>query len=197
VLVVLAHVAQDVRELHGHAEVVGQRSMSVPISCGEDGQAQPADRSGHIAAVHHELVEGLVPGVAHVELHAVDQELERVERQVEAPVGICQRNRHRIPGRRSGARGAVGAVRDSGQACPLRRKRGKLRRPRVVAIADVVHPACERVHRAHRQALFPWQQTDPVVEVRRGHTGDLLAGAVGVLDFEGGHRDHRPTNAFT
>ena len=49
-VVVLAHVAQDVGQLHRHAEVVGQRRVPVRARRrGEDRQAQAADRAGHVA----------------------------------------------------------------------------------------------------------------------------------------------------
>src|SRR5581483_2432659 len=69
-------------------------------------------------------------------------------------------------------------------------------------VADVVDPAGERVDRAHRLALWPWQQPDPVVEVRGSPPGDLLATLVRPLDLDRGsvHRpstacSHRRTNA--
>src|SRR5919107_469823 len=62
----------------------------------EDRQAQPPDRSGDGAAVGDELVERLVRDVADVHLHAVDQQLERVERKLVALVGMCQCDGDRI-----------------------------------------------------------------------------------------------------
>ena len=66
VLGVLAHVAQDVRELQRHAEIVGEpfapatRSVARRVAQAEDRQAQPADRAGDAPAVEDELVEALV-----------------------------------------------------------------------------------------------------------------------------------------
>ncbi len=149
VLVVLADVAQDIGQLHRDAEVVGQARVLADVAAGEDRQAQPSDRARDVAAVDDELVEGLVPGPAHVELDAVDQQLERLERQREAPTRVGQRRPRPGPLRIRSAR-----CRRSPRGRALGVERGQLGGRGAGLVADVVDPPRERVDGAHRLALF-------------------------------------------
>ena len=77
--------------------------VPVAVAGGEDRQAQAADRTGDVTAVDDELVEGLVAGAPNVELDPLDQQLERLQRQVEALMRVGERDRHRVAIRAPGA----------------------------------------------------------------------------------------------
>ncbi len=92
-LPILAYVAEDVRQLHCDAEVVGESRTRAPgglSAVAEDRQAQPTDRAGDVAAIDDELIERLVGGLVDVELDAVDQQAERVRRQLVATQSVIQ-----------------------------------------------------------------------------------------------------------
>ncbi len=81
-IVILDDVAQNVGELHRHAQVVGQAVCLVAGSAvAEDRQAQPPHRAGDAAAIADQFIEGLVLGSEHVQLDTLDQHLECVDRQ--------------------------------------------------------------------------------------------------------------------
>ena len=95
--VVLAHVAQDVGELHRDAEIVGELSGTVgPAAAGENRQAQPSNRTGNATTVADQLIEALVPGAGNVELDPFDQQLERVEGHFVVPMRVCERDQDGI-----------------------------------------------------------------------------------------------------
>ena len=152
VLRVLAQVAQDVRELQRHPQVVGEPLGAPRGRCrrgraAEDRQARPPDRAGHTPAVEHELVETLIGDALDVHAHALDQLAERIGGQREAHARVGQRDDHRI--------GACGreSSRSSGRAPGPRRPVGAASARAQRPVADVVDAASERVHRAHRAPL--------------------------------------------
>ena len=61
-----------------------------------DAEREPADGAGHAAAVPEQVVEGLVGGLVHVGQAAVDELVERFQRDVEAGAGVGQGDQHRV-----------------------------------------------------------------------------------------------------
>ena len=170
VLVVLADVPQDVGQLQGHAEGVGQPGGHLVIPAGpEDAQGQPADRAGHAAAVIVQIVERLVGGAAHVGQAPVDELAERLHRHGEITPGVGQREQHRI------IQAGLAQVQDRAAGFL---ERGDLLLRRHRAVADVVDPPGERVDDGEPAPLVGWQQPDAVREVPRLRPGDPLAFAV-------------------
>ena len=141
-------------ELHRHAEIVRQRRCSRHVARAEDRQAETPDRAGDAAAVHDQLVEGLVLGAANIHLDAVDQIEQSFARERKAPLGVGEGDPHRAA--------ILGLQLRSGIGEQLELALGGL-----VAVADVVDEARERVNRAHRPALGRGEQPDPVIEVAR------------------------------
>ena len=74
-------VAQDVRDLQRHAERLGARLGRLRVVGAEHGERQPPDRAGHAAAVRGEIGERRAPHAVDVELAALDEQFELVERQ--------------------------------------------------------------------------------------------------------------------
>ena len=114
VLGVLAHVAQDVRQLHRDAEIVRERFGVGPIGAvprgqAEDRQAHPPDRAGDVAAVEHEILEALVAHAVDVHAHALDQLPQRA--RAVARSARARRRAPRSPG--SSEDGAAEAGRSS------------------------------------------------------------------------------------
>ena len=100
-LAVLAHVAEDVRQLHGDAEVVGESGCRGALAIAERRRSPgtAARSSPRRAGSRRPARRSLVRRAAHVQLDAVDEALERVERQAEA--AGARRARRAAPGRRS------------------------------------------------------------------------------------------------
>src|SRR5262249_31715497 len=86
----------------------------------EDRQAEPPDRSGDVAAVDDKLVEGLVAGAADVELDAVDEVGERIDREVEAVAGVGEADQNRV------AVAVEAGAGEQRQGLALARERGEL-----------------------------------------------------------------------
>ncbi len=98
----------------------------------------------------------------------------RAGRQREAP---CASASATITGSSPGA----APLRSSSASCSAELlERSQLLRVRQIAVADVVDPPRERVHRAHRTAALARQQADAVVEVRGLRARDRLAAVVGL-----------------
>ncbi len=178
VLPVLADVAQDVRQLEGDTERVGQfggLGLGVRVVAGaEDAQGQAADRAGHAAAVPEQVIEGLVAGAAHVGDAAVDELAERRHRDGEVPLHVSQGEQHRI------VRGRPGEVEDllarglqGGDLLPGWHR----------AVADVVDPPGERVDNSQAAPLIRRQQPDPVREVPGLRPGNPFAFAIRLGQF--------------
>ena len=184
---VLPDVAQDVRLLQGDPERVGQghRPRRCPAHA-EHAEAEPADRTGHAAAVADQVVERLIPVPPDVHLHAVDKFLEGEQGEGEQGGCVAQRQQNGI-GRLRVARSRF-AHRLSGRGEPV-----ELDLLGHVAVADVVDAAGEGVHGVHPRPLVPGQQPDSVVEVARLGTGDDLASGVGLTQCRVGRQRHLPT----
>jgi hypothetical protein len=151
------HVAQDVRQLEGDAERVGQvGGLRWVLARAEDAERQPADRARHAAAVVQEIVERLVARAAHVRHAAVDELAERRDGHREVPLHVGQREQDRV------IRAGAGEVED-GMAGLLEGGDLLVRRHR--AVADVVDPAGEGVDDREPAPLALRQQPDAVREV--------------------------------
>ena len=175
VAVVLADVAQDVRQLERDAEGVGQLGRPVHVIAGaEDAQGQAADRAGHAAAVPEQVIEGLVAGAAHVGDAAVDELAEGGDGDGEAARHVGQGQQHRV------VRGRPGEVED---LLPRDLQGGDLLPGRHRAVADVVDPPGERVDDGQASPLVRRQQPDAVREVPGRRPGDPFAFTVRLGQF--------------
>ena len=168
---VLAHVAQDVRQLHRHAEVVGESSARAvaAVAAAEDRQAQAADRCRRPGGSRRPARR-----TSRTRCRARPSRRRRSGRS-SASTGRSKRRRRRPARPITGSWRSPAPQRRSSQAPLARRGAASLSRGERVAVADVVDAAGERVHGAHRLALVARQQPDAVVEVRRRAAGDLLA----------------------
>ena len=186
VLQVLAHVAQDVGQLHGHAQ--RHRAVAQTVvhrrSGVQDGQQHEPHRPGHVVAVflqvahRFRLTERQVATLSfqHVEEGLrvqVERRAYRVERAPQRSVdhGACEEPRkvvlHLLELRRAG-----------------------------VAVDAVVGQAAERVQRVHALALASGQQRERSVEAMRVAPDHVLAPREIVRalfkEATGGHRASAP-----
>jgi hypothetical protein len=157
VAVIFADVAQDVRQLKGDAERVGQPGgLARVVPRAEDPEREAADRACHASAVPQQVIDGLVGIAPHVGHAAVDELAERRHGHREVPLHVGQGEQHRI------ICGWRGEVKD---LAPGRLQGGELLLGRHGAVADVVDPAGERVDDGQAAPLGRRQQPDPVSEV--------------------------------
>src|SRR5205823_12827959 len=104
------------------------------------------------AAIPHELIEGFVALSADIHLHSREQVEQGRTRQIEATLGVGQRECGYL---------SVGAI----EACLCCVEERELSHWRIAAVTDVIHPPGECIDGAHRPSLRSWQQADPVIEV--------------------------------
>src|SRR5208283_410637 len=107
VAVILTDVPEDVRELQGHPERVGQRFGHPHVGRAEDAEGQPPDGPGDAAAVVPQIVEGGVEGAVDVGDAAVDELTEGLHRYGELLAGVVQGDENGV---------VFGAPRDAGRA---------------------------------------------------------------------------------
>ena len=167
---VLAHVADDVGELEGKAEVVGVFER-LAVGVAEDLGRQQADHAGHPVAVEVEGLPVEVAGLVEVHLHAVDDFEQLLHGQREALDDVLERLADRVLG--LAAEHLAHLV-----APPVELGLGDLQ---VVAfVHHVVDLAAEGVEGGDRLAPLGRQEHEAVVEAGAAAGGFFLAVGVGV-----------------
>jgi hypothetical protein len=124
-----------------------------------------------------DLVDGLVGRADGVLLAAVDQVVERVERNRVPRRGVGEGSEHGVGGDAAGVRAQQPKI--GAHGVELLHLDIRL----VAAVADVVDPSSEGVERCHRLALRRWQEADAVGEVLGLPGGDLPTPGVRVVDL--------------
>ncbi len=134
---ILAHVAQDVRELQTDSESVSERIGRDRIRRLEDADREPPDRTRDAPAVMHEVGERLIRRAPDVELAAVDELEERRYRNRQSRCRVSHGEQNRVGGGAADRLDvAPGVVEQSQLLVGWQR-----------AVADVVDAASQRVHR--------------------------------------------------
>ena len=161
---VLAHVADDVGELKGQAQVL-RVDARAEITIAEDLDANKPDRRRDPVTVQAQLVEAAIALARQIHLNAVDDLIEIVPRDGKAANAIGQRARDR-------ARGDT-AINPLQLLAPARQQGRRF--AHLLIVGDIIDEAAESVGRIKRAAALVGQQLEGVIKVRRRFSGDTRA----------------------
>ena len=169
-LQVLAHVAQDVGELHGLTELQGVVQRLFAAAVAADRRDHEPDHPGHPAAVQLQIGQLAVLGAAQVHLEAQVQLVEGALRKRILRGGPAQRGIDRVwlalP-----RQAPLNAERRAGRGPPVLQRVGAAAR----LVGDIVAPAAGRVDRPDRFALGRRKKTGAEIKGFGMGAGQLAA----------------------
>ena len=180
---ILVHVANDVRQLKGKAQLFRQ-VQGTRVAEAKHVRAGESNRAGYTIAIFAEAVEGRVRLHRQIHLCAADQVVKIARGHFVTVHGVHEhgqdfgsaaQGRHRR-GHRSVAIEKSFLPGDSlieSGAPP--RKTALLCREVRAFVRNVVHKAHEGVESSQAIALRPWQEEEGVIEVAVGGAGDAVA----------------------